>query len=277
MNYKFSILCPTYNAEKYIERMINSVLSQKYKNFEIIFGDNYSTDNTLKIIEKYRKKFPKKIYLFKKKDEGVGDSLNNIFNKSKGEIINWLDSDDEMKPNTLAAVNKIFNKYQNFKFIYGNTDIINKFNKKVGEFRVEKFNRKRFLTKWHYIVFSSVYFKKNLFKKKFLNNLGNDLDFYLRANKLTNLEYYNRSFSRYRIHDKNISSKSNLKDKLTMKKRIFQDFVLVLKNYPLSLRNSRFKRFVNNLDNPFFIIIRLCLNYIFSCYKKFNFILLNKL
>ena len=60
---KFSILISSFNKGKYIEKCITSCLQQKEKDYEIIVFDNYSTDNTLKIL----KKFGKKIRLFKKK------------------------------------------------------------------------------------------------------------------------------------------------------------------------------------------------------------------
>ena len=61
---KFSILISSYNKGKYIEKCITSCLKQKEKDYEIIVFDNYSTDNTLKIL----KRFGKKIRIYKKKD-----------------------------------------------------------------------------------------------------------------------------------------------------------------------------------------------------------------
>ena len=61
---KFSILISSYNKGKYIEKCINSCLDQKLMNYEIILFDNYSTDNTFRIL----KKFKNEIKIFKKKE-----------------------------------------------------------------------------------------------------------------------------------------------------------------------------------------------------------------
>ena len=66
---KISIIVPVYNCEKYLEKLINSVTNQQYKNYELILVDDGSTDNSLEIMNKYAKK-NEKIKVFKKKNEG---------------------------------------------------------------------------------------------------------------------------------------------------------------------------------------------------------------
>ena len=58
---KVAVLLATYNGEKFLEEQINSLINQTYTNFDIIIRDDGSRDQTLKIIEKYEKKYPKKI------------------------------------------------------------------------------------------------------------------------------------------------------------------------------------------------------------------------
>ena len=57
MNKRFSVIIPNYNSEKWIKKCLDSVLNQTYKNYEVIIVDDISTDNSLKIIEKYKNKF----------------------------------------------------------------------------------------------------------------------------------------------------------------------------------------------------------------------------
>ena len=73
MNPKISIITVSFNASKTIEATIKSVLSQSYKNIEYIIVDGKSTDDTLEIIKKYKKRITKVI---SKKDKGLYDAMN---------------------------------------------------------------------------------------------------------------------------------------------------------------------------------------------------------
>ncbi len=88
---KISIITVCYNAEKFIENCINSVLSQTYKNIEFILIDGASRDNTLSIIKKYNKYITK---LISEPDAGIYDAMNKGIQISTGEIIGFLNSDD---------------------------------------------------------------------------------------------------------------------------------------------------------------------------------------
>ena len=91
-----SISCITYNHQKYIAEALDGFLMQKTNfKYEIIIGEDCSTDNTKAIIESYRKKYPNKIQLIAYKDN-VGATKNQIktFNISKGKYIAMCDGDD---------------------------------------------------------------------------------------------------------------------------------------------------------------------------------------
>ena len=118
-NY-ISILITNYNKEKYIRNTINSCLKQNFKNKEILVFDDCSSDRSLRILESYKKK----IKLIKnKKKRFLSGPLNQIyglvelFNKSKGEIIFLLDSDDVFKKNKLSIIFKLFLENKNLEFI----------------------------------------------------------------------------------------------------------------------------------------------------------------
>ena len=79
-----SIGVPVFNEEKNIEKCLKNILSQTYKNIEIIISDNNSHDKTLDICKKYKKKF-NKIKIFKNiKNYGQGYNFYNVLKKSKG-------------------------------------------------------------------------------------------------------------------------------------------------------------------------------------------------
>lgn len=104
MNYNslFSIIVPVYNADKYLDQMIQSVLSQSYTNWELILIDDGSNDNSLEICTNYCKN-DNRIKVFHKKNTGVSDSRNIGINKSLGKWIVFLDADDWLEYDFLQS------------------------------------------------------------------------------------------------------------------------------------------------------------------------------
>lgn len=92
-NPKVSVIIPIYNAEKYIEECLESVINQTLKEFEIICIDDGSTDRSLEIISKYKQK-DKRIIVLQQKNSGSGIARNAGIKKSNGKYISFLDADD---------------------------------------------------------------------------------------------------------------------------------------------------------------------------------------
>lgn len=98
-----SVIIPVYNSEKYVERAINSVLNQSYRNVELVIVDDGSTDMTGDIIDRVAKKDTRVVVIHKKK-EGVGVARNRGLNAATGSYITFCDADDEMYPNMLEKM-----------------------------------------------------------------------------------------------------------------------------------------------------------------------------
>ena len=92
-----SVVIPVYNVEKYLEQCIQSVLSQSYKNLEIILFDDGSTDRSGSICDKYAKENPE-IRVIHKNNEGLGMARNTGIDISNGDFLFMLDSDDYIDP-----------------------------------------------------------------------------------------------------------------------------------------------------------------------------------
>jgi len=113
-NIKFSIIIPTYNSEKYIENCLGKILKQTYKNIEIIVVDDCSTDDTVKVLEKYEN-----IKIYKTKENSRQGAARNIgLEHVKGDYILFIDSDDSLYG--LDVIEKIADKINNTN----NPDII---------------------------------------------------------------------------------------------------------------------------------------------------------
>lgn len=113
--YKFSIVSAIYNTAEYLEEMLDSVLRQDIgfeENIQLILVDDESTDNSSEICKNYVEKYPFNITYIKVNHKGVSHARNEGTKIAKGEIINYLDSDDKLE---VDALRKVWNFYQEYK------------------------------------------------------------------------------------------------------------------------------------------------------------------
>lgn len=103
-----SIIVPVYNSEKYLKKCINSILNQTYKDFEVIIINDCSEDNSDNIIKSYKDK--RIIYIKNETNKGIGYNRNLGINKSKGDYICFIDSDDYIRNDFLELM---YNKCNN--------------------------------------------------------------------------------------------------------------------------------------------------------------------
>ena len=119
-----SIITPVYNAERFIEDTINSVINQEYKNWEMILVDDCSTDNSENIIRKYIKRDTRIKYIKLEKNSGAAISRNTAIKNAKGRYIAFLDSDDIWTSNKLK-VQIDFMKKNNIGFSFSSYEVMN--------------------------------------------------------------------------------------------------------------------------------------------------------
>ncbi|MFT4693835.1 MAG: glycosyltransferase involved in cell wall biosynthesis [Francisella sp.] len=96
-----SVFVLTYNADKYIEECLDSVISQTYDNLQIIVSDDLSSDNTRNILIKYKKKYPQIELYLQDINLGITGNCNFCLDKSKGEYYCFFAGDDVMMPERL--------------------------------------------------------------------------------------------------------------------------------------------------------------------------------
>lgn len=107
---KISVIVPVYNVEKYINRCIESLINQTYKNIEIILIDDGSPDNSPKICDMWTKK-DKRIKVYHKKNSGLGYSRNFGLDVATGDYVSFVDSDDYIDINTFKNCVEVIEKY----------------------------------------------------------------------------------------------------------------------------------------------------------------------
>ena len=115
-----SVIIPVYNSEKFLAESINSVLSQSYKNLEIIAIDDGSTDNSLDILNQFKDD----IIVIHQKNQGLAGALNTGIKKMTGKWFKWFSPDDIMNPDAIETlVRKGIELGQNC-IVYSNWDLI---------------------------------------------------------------------------------------------------------------------------------------------------------
>ncbi len=116
---KISVLTPCFNSGDFIERAIKSVLVQNYDNFEHIITDGGSTDNTVEILKKYPH-----LNWVSEPDKGQSDAMNKGFDQSTGDLIVYLNADDEFEEGIFNIVIEKFKEKPDADFVIGNLRFI---------------------------------------------------------------------------------------------------------------------------------------------------------
>lgn len=91
---RVSVIIPVYNVEKYIDKTLESVFSQIYKDIEMVLVDDCSKDKSAQIIAKYRESHSEIIYFLQPKNMGAGAARNKALELATGQYVAFLDSDD---------------------------------------------------------------------------------------------------------------------------------------------------------------------------------------
>jgi glycosyltransferase involved in cell wall biosynthesis len=111
----FSIIIPTYNSQNVVNRALDSLVSQSFKNFEVLVIDGLSKDNTVEVVRNYN---DPRIKIRSEKDHGIYDAMNKGIKMAEGEWLYFLGSDDQLySVDTLAQVAE---KTEGVDVVYGN-------------------------------------------------------------------------------------------------------------------------------------------------------------
>ncbi len=164
-----SVIVPAYNVEKYISSCLDSLLNQTKKEIEIIAIDDGSTDNTLNILNEYKRNNPSKIHVISQNNQGLSITRNNGIKLSTGKYISFVDGDDEIDTNLFK---NLWDKLEEFPYdvvafnveiIYPNKKIIVNpgITSDIKDFNLD--SKKKFLTDMYCMACNKIY-KRDLFK-----------------------------------------------------------------------------------------------------------------
>jgi glycosyltransferase involved in cell wall biosynthesis len=113
MSLFFSIIVPCFNTGKTVAATLDSIKNQTYDNYEIIAINDGSTDNTMAILEKYRKENSVNLRIISQSNKGLGGARNAGIKNAHSSFIAFLDADDLWYPQKLLKINNVFESHRN--------------------------------------------------------------------------------------------------------------------------------------------------------------------
>ena len=265
MNPLISIIIPTYNRAHLISETLESVFAQTYSNWECIVVDDGSSDNTPEILNAYTQRDNRFQYHQRpaSKIKGPNSCRNYGFELSKGDYINWFDSDDLYFPN---ALEKCINSFEE------NTDLVVAKIEKIDSVTSKKIKENQILSsnliEDYFIGTVTFYVCGTLWKRTFLSkqkelfdekimNLD-DWDFNLRMlYQNPDIVYINEPLIKYRIHENSLSKEI---EKLNFEE-LKSEFSARDKHFTLIKRNKKANLITINtsIKNRYKYILRAAL------------------
>jgi glycosyltransferase involved in cell wall biosynthesis/Flp pilus assembly protein TadD len=206
---KISVITPSYNQATYLEACIRSVLEQDYPNIEYIIMDGGSTDGSREIISKYAHRLA---YWQSRPDNGHYWAVQEGIRRSTGEIITWLNSDDQFHPHAFKVVASIFMQRPDIAWITGRPNNINADGTKFSQKSVlPVWSRQRFLDRQYHRPFiqqEGTFWRRSLWdqaggKLRTELALAGDMELWTRFFRHTTLFSVDYNFAAYRTHGDN--------------------------------------------------------------------------
>ncbi len=210
---KISIITPSYNQGRFLEQTILSVLDQNYPDLEYIIIDGGSTDNSVEIIKKFSEKLT---WWISEPDAGMYDAIQKGFDKSTGEIMGWINSDDTLSIKSLFTAAEVFTDYPGIAWLNGIPNQMDEDGRIVGVGNMPQWNKYRYLQKdFKYIQQEGLFWRRDLWNKAggYIDinlQLAADMELWSRFFMFAELYYIKGILGTHRARSKNQKSLEQL-------------------------------------------------------------------
>lgn len=256
---KFSIITPSYNQGRFIERTLQSVASQSGIEIEHMVFDGGSTDETVDIL----RRFGHGIRWISEKDKGQTDAVNKGIRATSGEIIGWLNSDDIYYPDALARVAKYFSMHPEIDVVYGMADHIDVDDKAFESYPTEAWSYVR-LQETCFICQPAVFFRRRLVESYGLLdeslNYCMDYEFWLRLAKVdVRFAYFEEKLAGSRLYPENKTLGARVNVHKEINDMFKKKMGLVPERWLLNYAHAKTEKNIDRKRYPNFFLVNLLL------------------
>jgi glycosyltransferase involved in cell wall biosynthesis len=199
---RVSIVTPSFNQARFLERTIRSVLAQDNVDIEYLIVDGGSTDGSVEIIQKYADRLA---WWVSEKDKGQTDAINKGFAHAHGEILAWLNSDDTYEPHAIGEAVAFLQSHPEVGMVYGDTNFIDEDDYQIGRFPAAQTDYTKLRRGYVHIPQQASFFRAELWHQvgpldpSFY--FAMDYDLWVRLSRLAPLAYQpGKVWANFRLH-----------------------------------------------------------------------------
>lgn len=198
---RVSIITPSYNQAEFLESTIRSVVDQDYPDLEYLIIDGGSSDGSVEIIRRHEDQVA---FWVSEPDAGQTDALNKGFDRSSGQFLAYLNSDDTFRPGAVQSAVNYLLRHPEVGMVYGDADYIDEKDQVIGRFPARQTDYKRLRRGFVHIPQQAAFFRAKLWNEvRPLDTsffFAMDYDLWVRIARISEVHYEPHTWAAFRLH-----------------------------------------------------------------------------